>query len=64
MKEEKRTYATAYAELMEIVASLQNDVTDIDALAARIERANELIKFCRERLRQTEETVQKLTAED
>lgn len=64
MKEEKRTYATAYTELMEIVATLQNDATDIDALAARIERANELIKFCRERLRQTEDTVQKLTAED
>ncbi len=64
MKEEKRTYASAYTELMDIVASLQNDATDIDTLAIRIEKANELIRFCRERLRQTEETVQKLTAEE
>jgi len=64
VKEEKRTYASAYTELMDIVASLQNDATDIDTLAIRIEKANELIRFCRERLRQTEETVQKLTAEE
>ena len=33
-------------------------------LAIRIEKANELIRFCRERLRQTVETVLKLTAEE
>jgi exodeoxyribonuclease VII small subunit len=64
VSKKEMTYTQAYAELADIVASLQNDNTDIDALAARIERANELIRFCRERLRQTEEMVQKLTGED
>ena len=33
-------------------------------LAIRIEKTNEPICFCRERLRQTEATIQKLTAEE
>jgi len=33
-------------------------------LAIRIEKANEPIRFCRERLRQTKATIQKLTAKE
>jgi exodeoxyribonuclease VII small subunit len=39
---------------------LQEGTTGIDELTARVERANELVQFCRERLRQTEAAIQQL----
>ncbi|MEO6039757.1 MAG: exodeoxyribonuclease VII small subunit [Saprospiraceae bacterium] len=59
---EPLNYAAAYAELQMIVHELQDESADLDALTARIARASELIRFCRERLRLTEEEVAKLTA--
>lgn len=62
MKKEKETlrYESAYAELQTIIAALQSDGIDIDELAAKIARAQELIQFCRERLRETEAQAGKL----
>ena len=54
------TYETAYAELQQIIQDLQGELVGIDDLAMKIARAQELIRFCRERLRQTEEEVGKL----
>ncbi len=54
------TYESAYAELQQIVQDLQGELVGIDDLAVKIARAQELIRFCRERLRQTEEEVGKL----
>lgn len=54
------TYEAAYAELQEIVQALQEERISIDDLPAQIARAQVLIRFCRERLRQTEEEVGKL----
>ncbi len=55
------TYTAAYAELQQIVSEVQDETTDLDELTAKIARATELIRFCRERLRLTEEEVGKLT---
>jgi exodeoxyribonuclease VII small subunit len=52
------TYAEAYAELQKILADLQAEQIDIDALADQIGRANELIAICRERLRTAEKTLE------
>ena len=57
---EPLTYETAWAELQQIVRALQDDTVGIDDLAAHIARANELIRFCRERLRQVEGEMGKL----
>jgi len=54
------TYESAYAELQQIVQDLQGEMVGIDDLALKIERAQELVRFCRERLRQTEEAVGKM----
>lgn len=54
------TYESAFAELKLILADLQEGTTGIDELTARVERANELVQFCRERLRQTETAIQQL----
>ncbi len=58
---EQPSYAAAYAELQQIVSDVQAETTDLDELTAKIARATELIRVCRERLRLTEEEVGKLT---
>jgi exodeoxyribonuclease VII small subunit len=51
------SYADAMAELQQILADLQAEQVDIDQLATRIARANELIEICRARLRAAEQTI-------
>lgn len=56
---EEMTYTKAMEELESIVAKMQNDDCDIDALAGYTKRAAELIKYCREKLFTTDEEVKK-----
>ncbi len=56
---EQLSYEAAYAELQQIVQELQGETVSIDELAAKIVRAQDLIRFCRERLRQVEAEVLK-----
>lgn len=57
---EEITYQTAWTELQQIVNALQGGSVGIDEMAAKIERAAELVRFCRERLRSTEDAVGRL----
>ena len=56
-KKETFSYDAAMQEIQNIVAELQNDSVGVDALAEKVQRASELIKLCREKLRQTEKDV-------
>lgn len=57
-KERAASYAEATTRLDEILALLEStDRVDVDHLAARVEEAAELIRYCRDRLRETETTV-------
>ena len=58
---ETNTYQSAWDELQQIVQALQDGEIGVDDLSAQIERAAELVKFCRERLRNTEEAVSRLS---
>ncbi len=58
---ESITYESASAELQQIVQDLQEEQISIDELSAKMARATELIRFCRERLRLAEEEVSKIT---
>lgn len=58
---ENPTYESAFAELQQIVRDLQDEAVGIDELTAKIARAAELIRFCREKLRLTEEEMTHLT---
>ena len=60
---EQLTYESAFAELQQIVRDLQDESVGIDELTAKIARAAELIRFCREKLRMTEEEMAKLTGQ-
>jgi exodeoxyribonuclease VII small subunit len=55
MSKKKPTYQEALIELENIVTKLENDHTDIDELSILTRRAAELVTYCREKLRSTEE---------
>ena len=57
---EKKTYGEAMERIRTIIASLQDENTDIDTLAERVKEASELIAFCRAKLLKTEAEVGKV----
>jgi exodeoxyribonuclease VII small subunit len=63
-KAEKLTYEKALEELQAIYNALENDEISIDELSAKVERAYELLRFCKERLRATEEQLERLMKEN
>ncbi len=54
------TYKEAVAEIEEIMAKLEGDDLDVDELSKDVSRAAFLIKFCKDKLRHTEEEVNKI----
>ncbi|TNE61205.1 MAG: exodeoxyribonuclease VII small subunit [Bacteroidetes bacterium] len=62
-KEKEMSYEAAFSELQQLVAELQGEAVSMDTLTEKTARARELIRYCREKLRQTEETVKKLVEE-
>lgn len=57
MNDKNFSYEAAKAELEEILNELEQGETGIDELAKHVKRASELIRLCREKLRQTDEEV-------
>ncbi len=57
----KRTYSSATKELDKIISDLESKAISIDDLSKKVSEAKELIKWCKEKLRTTEEG---LTSED
>ena len=56
-------YAAALAELQKILDALEAPDVDVDALAAHVDRAAELLRFCRERLVAAETQVTQIVAD-
>ena len=56
MKKEK-TYDEAYQELQTLVQDIQSDDTGLNKLETQVKRANELIKYCKEKLRSLENEI-------
>ena len=54
------TYSLALEELQEIINDLESDQIDIDELAKKVERANELLQQCQKRLTSTQMQVEKI----
>ena len=57
------TYEKAMQELQNITLDLQEGKIGIDELAAQLQRAAELIRFCREKLRNVEKEIEGLFEE-
>lgn len=62
-KSKQLTYSQALTELEEIINEIESEEINIDVLAERVKRASYLIKFCKGRLRNTEEEVKKVLSE-
>jgi exodeoxyribonuclease VII small subunit len=56
-------YAEALAELEEINEELDGDEVDVDVLGARVRRAAELLRLCRERIAGARFEVEQVVAE-
>ena len=61
---EPESYAAAEAELTAILAALESEQVDVDALSAHVARARELIEWCRARVAAAEVSVTELLADD
>lgn len=57
---EKISYESALTELQELVTELQGAAVSIDDLSAKAKRAAELIQYCREKLRHTDQELKGL----
>lgn len=55
--EQQQSYEAAYSELKKIAAEIENESVSVDVLAAKVKRASELITYCQDKLRSTEQEV-------
>lgn len=60
MSTKKLTYKDAVEELEDIVNGIENEDIDVDELAKKVERASKLITICSDKLKKTEEEVDKI----
>ena len=60
---EPEGYSAAAAELETILATLDRDDLDVDELAGQVERAAQLIEFCRARIDAARVNVEKVVAD-
>jgi len=60
---EKLTYKTAVEELERIIAEIEDGTADVDVLAEKVKRATFLIQWCKNRLKKTENEIQKVLSD-
>ncbi len=60
MAKKQPTYEEALLRLQQIVDGLENNELDIDSLSERLKEAQELLKFCKERLQKVEKDIKKV----
>ncbi len=60
---QEQKYEAAFAQLQEIVRKMESDEYSIDEIAVQLKEAQQLIKFCKDKLTKTEQEIQKIQAE-
>ncbi len=63
MEKKKLTYKEAVLEIEEILEKLESEELDVDELAERVKRVSQLLKFCKEKLTNTEKEIQGIIEE-
>jgi len=63
MSKKVLSYKSAMEELQTIVAQLEANAIGIDELSEKVKRAAELVQFCQEKLRITEQEMDNLFSE-
>jgi len=64
MAAKKETYTEAMKRLEAIVARIESNELDIDALGEQLKEAQKLIKYCREKLYKADTEIKKILAEN
>lgn len=64
MAAKKETYTEAMKRLEAIVARIESNELDIDALGDQLKEAQKLIKYCREKLYKADAEIKKILAEN
>jgi len=54
------TYEESLKQLETIVRKMENDEYSIDEIAAQLKTAQQLIKFCKDKLTKTEQEIKKI----
>jgi exodeoxyribonuclease VII small subunit len=57
MTKKKLSYREAIREVEDILQQIEHEELDVDELAEKVKKAATLLKWCREKLRSTEEEV-------
>lgn len=60
---EKLNYTEAFEELQTIVSEIEQGEISVDELSEKVKRATKLIKICKTKLTDTEESVDKILKE-
>lgn len=60
MTVKKMTYKDAIEELEDIVSGIENEDVDVDELSKKVDRASKLLSVCSDKLKKTEEEVDKI----
>ncbi len=56
----KKTYTEAIQEIEEIIESVESGDLDVDKLSEKVKEVAALLTFCKDKLHNTEEEVQKI----
>ena len=57
------SYKEAISEIEEILQQIENDEPDVDQLSEKVKRLSFLVSWCREKLHNTEEEIEKILKE-
>lgn len=57
------SYKEAIAEIEEILRQIENEEPDVDQLSEKVKRLSALVTWCREKLHNTEEEIEKILKE-
>ena len=60
MAKKNITYTEAVNQIEEILRKIENDELDMDELTKQVRNASELIKYCKSRLFETEQEIEKI----
>ena len=62
--EKEKKYEEVYAELEELIGKIEDPERDLSAIGADVKRAMELIGWCRDYIRGSQEEIEKLMKEE
>ncbi len=63
MNKANLTYEKALSRVEEIISSIEAEELNVDELAKNVKEASELLQFCKNKLFETEEEIEKILKE-